>query len=51
MALNQQQKVTRQNCKIISHVGAGHQLWADFPTHRRESESECVCMRLGAVPG
>lgn len=41
-SLNQQQKVTRQNCKIISHVGAGHQLRADFPTHRREGESVCV---------
>lgn len=42
MALNQQQNVTRQNCKIISHVGAGHELWADFPTHLREGESVCV---------
>jgi len=42
IALNQQQKVTRQNCKIISHFGAGHQLWVDFRTRRREGESVCV---------
>lgn len=37
-------KVTRQNCQIISHAGAGHQLWAHFLTHQREGESMCVCV-------
>lgn len=42
MAVNQQQKVTRQKCRIISHVRAGHQLWAAFPPHWKEGESVCV---------
>lgn len=42
MAVNQQQKVTRQKRRIISLVRAGHQLWAAFPRHGKEGESVCA---------
>lgn len=45
MAVNQQQKMTRQKCRIISHIRARHQLWAALPPHGREAWC-CTWVRM-----